>query len=182
MPRAFIAVRIDPPPALLEPMKTLARFPGPVKAVEPKNLHITLRFLGETDEALLATIAEKIRESAQGVAPFDLTFTGLGAFPHIDRPSVIWAGTRDDEPLHRIVDELNPRIDALNIGGDKREWDAHLTLARVKAKPPAEVAAMLRRMRQRSFGSVRIGSIELLGSELTPAGPIYSVLSTVPLT
>jgi 2'-5' RNA ligase len=181
MVRAFIAVRIEPPPPVAEVLRSMAAMGAAVKPVAAQNLHVTLRFLGDIDEAQFEPIVQAVREASAGVGPIDLGLAGLGAFPHADRPSVIWVGATNDRPLHAIVEELDPRIDALGFAGERREWSSHVTLGRVKAKPPAELLAMLRRMRQRSFGDVRIATVDLMRSELTPTGPIYSIISSVAL-
>lgn len=181
MVRAFIAVRIEPPAPLVEVLRSLAGMGGVVKPVPAQNVHITLRFLGDIAEAQAEPIAAAVRTAAEGVGPIDLSLTGLGAFPHIDRPSVVWVGATHDRPLHSVVEQLDPLIDALGFAAERREWNSHVTLARVKAKPPADLLAMLRRMRQRSFGAVRIATIDLMASDLTPTGPVYSVITSVPL-
>lgn len=183
MARAFIAARVPPPPLLADVMRRIAGMAQgnkAIKATKAQNLHITLRFLGDTDPPYFAPIAEALRASAV-MEPFDLCITGLGAFPHAGRPSVIWAGVRGDEPLRLIVDDLNPRIDALGFGGEQRAWRAHLTLARVKTRPPDELFEMLESMRETPFGIVPVRSLELMKSDLTPAGPVYSVVESVAL-
>ena len=181
MPRAFIAIHIEPPAALLKTLHAIRALDGPIKTVEDHNLHITLRFLGDTDESQFPDLIAAMRQACEGCGPFTMELKGLGAFPRIERPSVAWVGVEQEEPLRVIVNRLNPLIDALNFGGDHRPWNPHLTLARIKAKPPGELLDMLRDRRDTPFGSVAVTQINLMKSTLTPKGPIYDVIHRVAL-
>ena len=184
MPRSFIAIRIAPPPsALLEAAAPLARMGRAVKAIEPQNLHITLRFLGDTDEAMLALVSGAVREAvdAAKLRAFSFELAGVGAFPHEQRPSVVWAGGRDDQPVHALVAAMTPLLDTLDFVPETRPWTTHLTLARVKARPPRELHDLLARHRETSFGRVTIEQVELITSELLPSGPRYTTVDHVRL-
>ena len=184
MPRAFIAIRLAAPsPTLLAVLRTLSHMGSAVKAIPPANLHITLRFLGDTEPASFDAIEKAIRHASAGVAPFAFHLTGLGAFPHQARPSVVWVGATGDATLHRIVAALNPAIDALHFGRDDggRPWISHLTLARVKAKPPDSLRQLFDEHPRTDFGPFLVTTIDLMLSTLTKTGPIYAVERTVTL-
>jgi 2'-5' RNA ligase len=182
MPRAFIAIQVAPLPPLLQLISELEQLGGPVKAVAAGNLHITLRFLGETDESSLPAVTQAIEQAASSRRAFDFQLAGVGAFPSVSRPSVVWVGARGDGPLLDLVSELNPGIDALGFGGDARPFVTHLTIARVKARPPQRLLQLLSLWRDAAIGRVRVSRIDLMKSQLTKSGPIYSVVQSVPLT
>ena len=181
MPRAFIAVEIDATSALRRALAELEAMDRPVKAVAPENLHITLRFLGQTDECLFADLLEAVGVASDGIGPFDLHLVGMGAFPHARRPWVVWVGSDQDEPLKGIVDGLNVLIDALGFAGSGRPWSSHLTLARIKARPPQELTGFLDGRRSFDFGTHRVDRINLKTSTLSSAGPRYETVGSVRL-
>ncbi|MBC8289535.1 MAG: RNA 2',3'-cyclic phosphodiesterase [Planctomycetes bacterium] len=100
-------------------------------------MHLTLRFPGDTAEALLPRLAEALLEVAATEPPFDVAFQGLGAFPKLARPSVVWAGIRPPEPCIRLEEALTARLTPLGFATEARAYRPHLTLARVKGVAPS---------------------------------------------
>jgi len=181
--RSFIAIRIEPTAALRRAVRPLNEMGRPVRAVSPDNLHLTLRFLGDTDPDLFDAIADAMGAAAADAGPFDLGLAGMGVFPDRRRPSVVWVGAREGHPLDGIVRRLNPKLDDLGEFKPARDsWQAHLTLARVKARPPRAFGALLDEHQSTDFGSSRVETIELMTSQLRPAGPVYSVARRVGLS
>jgi RNA 2',3'-cyclic 3'-phosphodiesterase len=181
VPRAFIAIQVPPVPALLGAVGDLRVIGHAIKPVAPENLHLTLRFLGDAEPQQFHAITEAIRKAVAGVEPFDLTLHGVGLFPDMSRPTVVWAGVREDQPVQSIVEHLAPLLEVLGFQPDPRPWVCHLTLARIKSRPPAELGRFLNRYRNADFGAARVHSVELMLSDLLPTGPQYSVASTLPL-
>jgi RNA 2',3'-cyclic 3'-phosphodiesterase len=172
---------VEATPGIEEVLRRLEKMGSSLRSCAAENLHLTLAFLGETDEERFEKIAEAIEESCAGCGPFALELAGLGAFPSIQRPNNVWVGARDGHPLSQIVEKLRPRLNALGISTDERPWNVHLTLARVKFKPPAELGQMLRSHRETAFGSAGVGEILLMTSELLPEGARHSVARVVEL-
>jgi RNA 2',3'-cyclic 3'-phosphodiesterase len=181
MPRAFIAVEVPPLPPLLAALAELRDLGRAVRAVAPENLHLTLRFLGETPAEQLGAVAEVIRQQALKTPAFAFDLRGVGLFPDMSRPTVVWAAGQGDGPLIQLAAALAPGLEALGFASEQRPFVCHLTLARIKARPPAELRQFLDRYRGESFGVVRVGSVDLMLSELLPNGPQYSVAATVGL-
>jgi len=179
--RSFIAVRVPPTPALRHTLRQLNEMGRTLRAVSPDNLHLTLRFLGDTDPSLFDEIAGAMTAAVVDVQPFAIHWQGMGVFPDARRPSVLWVGAAAQTPLPQIVGRLNPQLDALGFTPERRPWQAHLTVARIKAKPPTSFWPFLEQHATTDFGSVPVDSIELLTSDLRPTGPVYSVTRTVPL-
>lgn len=175
--RTFVAVKIPVPSALQPVLRSLATMNWPVSAVSPDNLHVTLKFLGDTPAESRDAIQNQIAESVIGQPPFVLRVAGLGAFPHVDRPSVVWAGLCDAEPLLSLAQLLEGALELLGFAREPRPFHPHLTLARVKGRPPGELFELLRRHVDTDFGTVEIASIEFMRSDRERDGAHYSTLA-----
>ena len=153
---------------------------GAVKGVEPGNMHLTLKFLGEQDE----TLVDKARLALESVEHpgFRMEVRGLGAFPDIARPKVIWAGIGAGG---KETAELSATVDAalkpLGYQPENR-FHPHITLARVKGHVnPLKLSQTIEASRQTIYGSYDAAEFTLMESRLTPAGPKYSTLKSYPL-
>lgn len=180
--RAFVAVQLSAPPPLVAVLSQLRQLGRAVKAMAAENLHVTLKFLGDTDSERIPEIKQLLQESVAGQPEFVVRLRGLGAFPHAGRPSVIWAGLLDAEPLERMASELETRLEPLGYPAEARRFQPHLTLARVKAAPPGELQSILLHHTTTDFGSAVICKVELIESELHPSGSRYRIWHTEPLT
>lgn len=190
LPRCFAALEVAAPSvrrALEGAQAELRRafgMPDPVKWVPSHQFHFTLKFLGEIpDEAVQRALAALGRAAAV-CSPFTLGVAGLGAFPAPERPSVLWAGVTDGrEPLAALAASVEREMAAEGFPPERRRFQPHLTLGRVRegARAPAAVAQVLQAAAGRGYGSWRAERIVLFQSELTPRGPIYSVLDAAVL-
>ncbi len=175
--RAFIAVQLanEVRDALGEVTRSLSgRAPhGVVRWVRPEQMHLTLRFLGDTPAAQLPHIAAAMDTAASGVSPFTLRPSGVGCFPNKNRPRVIWVGLSGDvEQLLALKTALDGQLALLGRPPEDKPFRAHLTLGRVKddrAVAGIEWAADVPRL------EASITAIDLIESQLRPAGPIYTV-------
>jgi 2'-5' RNA ligase len=179
--RAFIAVQLAAPRALRSVVSTLAAMGGPVKAVSDDDLHVTLKFLGDTDPNQVADISRLVTTAAAGHSAFEARIVGLGAFPTPHRPSVVWAGLVGAEPLIAIAGALETSLEPLGFSRERRPFQPHLTLARVRSRPPAELGVLLREQASREFGTARVDAVELMQSQLGPKGSRYTKLATAKL-
>ncbi len=182
MLRTFIAIKVEASQALRRVLRTLGEMGRPVRPLDPNALHLTLRFLGQIDEAQVPGIVGAVEAAVETEAPFTMCIRGMGAFADSRRPSIIWADLEQPEPLYRIVGCLNDRLEVLGIGKDNRPWRAHLTLARVKSAPPAELRNLLKSHGATPFATKVVDAVELIGSDLRPSGPQYTVLASVVLS
>lgn len=177
--RSFIAFDIDSESILkriTDVQNLIAKTGADLKLVEPKNIHVTLRFLGN----ITLKIAEKIFEEMKKVqfTPFDVRIHGLGAFPNPRYPRVLWAGIIEGaEQLQNICNQLEPRLHSLGFKLDPKGFSPHLTIARVKSgRNKAELAKCITENVNHEFGIIRAECLRLKRSDLTPKGPIYSTL------
>jgi 2'-5' RNA ligase len=184
--RLFIAVELDDAvrAELGRLLAELRRAGGPVKWVRPENLHLTLKFLGEVADARAGEAAEVTRDCAAGVAPFRLAVRGVGGFPDLKRPRVVFAGAEAERgAAQELARRLNEGMQLLDVPPEEREFQCHITLARLREPRPApRLTAALEGCAGRSFGALSVGYVTLMRSTLTPAGPVYEAVERVALT
>ncbi len=152
-----------------------------LKAVSPDNLHVTLKFLGDVALQRTAEVSRTLVEAAAGEPAFSAELRGLGAFPSAGRPSVVWAGLMGADALVRLAERLEASLELQGFARESRAFHPHLTLARVKGRPPAGLRTLLERHAATSFGTVGIASVELYQSELRREGAKYTLLASVRL-
>jgi 2'-5' RNA ligase len=152
-----------------------------VKWVEPRNIHLTLKFLGEIDESKLNRVSVILDEVAGLLPPFAVTINAVGAFPKITSPRVIWAGIdKGDGEIKKIAQELEERIAEIGIPKEERRFSSHITIGRTrsglsldKLAGGLEKTALLAKDARQEFLA---NKITLFKSTLTPKGPIYEIL------
>jgi 2'-5' RNA ligase len=153
-----------------------------LKVVPTDRLHLTLKFLGDTEEGLVPDIVTAIREATADVRPFELQIRTTGAFPSLGRMNVIWVGVEGAEPLARIAGALEASLEPLGFPRERRAWKAHVTLARAKGHRDLDrVRRILEAQRDASFGTTVVEAVHLKKSVLTPEGAQYTVVESVPL-
>ena len=154
-----------------------------VRWVVPANLHITIWFLGEVREPRVEALTAALKEPLD-VRPFTLRVGGAGAFPPSGAPRAIWLGiAAGREGLVAIHDRLRSRLVPLGFEPDGREYNPHLTVARVKDVRPPGRTAMRRALREGTgdIGECEVAKATLFASRLTPRGSEYEVLLPIPL-
>jgi len=180
--RGFIAIDIDVFSKLMEFEKEIKETGGNVKLVEPENVHITLKFLGDTNESRIDEIDKIMKDSVKGIDPFNIKLKGAGVFPNQNYIKVIWIGIKQDEPIGIIVRKIDEQLSKIGFKKEKREFSSHLTIARVKsAKGKDGILRVIEKYRDIHFIDLRVDSIRLKKSDLTPKGPIYTTIKDVKL-
>jgi len=182
MIRAFIAFDIDSDlvfKRLSEVQETLINTGADLKLVEPQNIHVTMRFLGDIQPTSIDAIYEEMKKVS--FTPFDVELKGLGAFPNLRYARVVWVGIQKGaQELKNIFDQLEPRLQRLGFRPDPKGFNPHLTIARVKSgRNKAELARQVEEMTNHKCGTIRAEYLRLKKSVLTPKGPIYSTLKEV---
>ena len=187
--RCFVAVEVGAGlrRAMEATQATLRRGFGtsdPVKWVPAHQFHFTLKFLGEISEEAAGRAGGAVDRAVRSVSPFTLSLAGLGAFPQPERPAVLWAGVANGrERLAALAAAVERELVAEGFPAERRRFQPHLTLGRVRegASVPRAVVENLARQAGQEFGAFRVERVVLMRSELTPRGPIYSVLHSAPL-
>lgn len=178
--RLFFAVDVRCTAPLRKLVIELGSSGRALKAVDPDQLHVTLKFLGATPIAKVPELTAALRATRFSEA-FDVALTGLGAFPTVQRPSVIWAGLAPAEAIAAMSEALEAKVEPLGFPREQRPFQPHVTLARARFRPPPNVFALLRDHQSDDWGTVRIDSAVLYRSESTTHGPRYVPLVRVPL-
>ena len=183
--RAFLAVELPAAvrASLAKVSQTLAAARADVKWVEEANLHITIKFLGEISDAQRPHIDQLVRSVASRHPSVRLTLAGIGAFPSIRSPRVMWAGMQEGgAQVASMAEELEAGLVALGFQSEERPFAAHVTLGRVRSpKRRAELANALAHTAWRADGPVELTHLTLMQSTLTPSGSIYTPLTRVAL-
>ncbi|MFH1228063.1 MAG: RNA 2',3'-cyclic phosphodiesterase [Planctomycetota bacterium] len=201
--RLFVAITLDEPVrrALIAAQDELRQTGADARWVEPANIHLTLRFLGDVPESLVPKLNEALANACApmltsgapripvghrdaGHRAFSMDIVGLGAFPNASRPRVVWAGCRELTPtLPGLYRDIESGILGLGLPGDDlsssagqagNPFMAHITLGRVKSsKGVDKLATVINSNNSKSFGSQAVSGVTLFESKLTPSGPIY---------
>jgi len=177
--RSFISFDIEEEEVvckLVEVQRRLVSTQAHLKLVKPENIHVTIRFLGDVSEGVVAKIYALMKETTW--KPFEFHIQGLGAFPKLRYPRVVWAGIRRGaEQFRAIFDELEPNLRKLGFAPDSKGFSPHITIARVKSgRNKAELAKQIMELAEYDFGTVKACCLRLKKSTLTPKGPVYSTL------
>ena len=187
--RAFIAIELP------DPVKKNLSFiinslrPGEypcVKWVSPQGIHLTLKFLGNIATDLVPRIADAIAQAAQGTPPLKLQVGGLGCFPNLHRPRVIWvAVTGDVEPLITLQRGIDQALVPLGFAIEKRPFSPHLTLGRLRERASLgernSIGKLVMSTKSEGSPAQEVKQISLMRSTLTPSGAIYNRLASIEL-
>jgi 2'-5' RNA ligase len=180
--RGFIAIDITTTPQIITFEEEIVKSGADVKLVEPENIHITVKFLGDTNENSIDAIEQKIQESVRDIKPFPITLRGTGVFPNQNYMKIIWVGIIDAGDIQTIAQTIDTLLAPLGFKKESRGFSPHLTVGRVKtAKNKDKLLQIIQRHNETEFTTQEIHSIILKKSELTPKGPIYTTLREVRL-
>ena len=187
--RCFIAIELpdEAKEGLARLKKELARDEHKfVKWVDPGGIHLTLKFLGNIPSKRVTEITEAMRTAVQGISRFHLEISGLGAFPSLRQARVFLVGIGGEvDKLSRLQQNIDSALAALGFAKEERSYVPHLTLARIKqGASPLERRVFGELVGATSFEDkyhVEVEAVNLMRSQLTPAGAIYARLMTVAL-
>jgi 2'-5' RNA ligase len=150
-------------------LSRLRRAPGDYRWVDPRDMHVTFRYLGVTPEAELPEVQARMRSAAAASKPFEIVYGGVGAFDSLDDARVIWIGLEEgSEPMEKVASLLGR--------DEERPFSPHLTLGRRRREPvPPEFRAALRAEPALSLRR-RVEKISLYASQPAPFGHAYKIL------
>jgi len=175
--RAFLAYDVSEQvlDRLVEAGQELKKGAADVGVVARENLHFTVKFLGEIPEETVKEIDSRVGKLQ--LSGFEAEVRGVGVFPDLKRPRIVWAGVGEGSEL--ITKSAESVIGALKGIGqrDERGFLPHLTFGRVRSpRNVSSLASYVTTNSEREFGRTHIGSLKLKSSLLTPSGPIYTNL------
>jgi 2'-5' RNA ligase len=145
---------------------------------KPEKLHLTLKFLGETDEQQLAKLSQAVEKAAREISAFQLRLAGTGVFPNQRKARVLWLGVKDEKGNLRALNEaLENEGERHGFAREKRDFKAHLTIARLRQ--PEQSKSLVEAHLQETFAAVEfeVSEIVIYESELSPQGSRYTVVS-----
>lgn len=191
--RTFIAIDLpDPLKAQMETLQTeMLRALHPrggdraLKWVDVQKVHLTLRFLGETDDRQREEIGHHLQRIVRDQPPFDLSLTGVGVFPTWPRLRVLWTGVGGEvENLKQLQAEVEQAAQACGFTAEDKDFSPHITLARTDRNASSqqirEIGEFLRRWAQtngdRTWGAWRVDELIHMRSQLQPTGAVYTPL------
>ncbi len=179
--RAFIAIPL--PAAVQQKISTLqqqlrALLPE-LKCVKTENLHLTLHFLGDQSEELLAEIGQNMLSIGQKKKNFNVTVEGLGFFPNRRRPRILWLGIEPQDKLIDLHRQLTETLQSQGLNCEQRTYRPHLTIGRFKNNP--RTTEQLCPFLSQQCGNFMIDKMILFSSRLTPQGAIHTPLTEASL-
>jgi 2'-5' RNA ligase len=182
MIRSFLAIEL--PEALQETVaeniREMTQFPSKIKWVSPRQAHLTLKFFGSITSETIEDISQALSPVISGYPRFHITLKGLGAFPNLFRPRVIWLSLGGEtQVLSGLHQAIGGALVPLGIPKESRSFQGHLTLGRNKDNQVnQELYQHLSRWAKKETPAFEVEELVLFRSDLKPAGPEYSRLKT----
>lgn len=184
--RCFIAISIDPKiqQSFKQIQDDLKKTGAEISWVRPNNIHLTIKFLGEVSLPQIETVKKVTAEVVKTKAAFDSMVGGLGAFPSLNNPRILWVGFKNGgEEIKNLAAALETGLHNEGFPMEKREFYPHITLGRLRSSHNqfALVKAFKNYPAPLELPQ-RVGKIILFKSTLHSSGPIYEELQEFPLT
>jgi RNA 2',3'-cyclic 3'-phosphodiesterase len=181
--RAFIAFPIPETITIriCDIQERLKSYRLPVRWVKPENVHLTLKFFGEISLSTVNDIGKVLEDTVRVYAPLMFFIKGLGVFPNIKKPRVLWIGISGDiKPLSEIQANLEISLEKKGFAKENRPFKSHLTLGRIKGDiHPENLFDILRSFSNFTSEPFEAKELVLYKSELNPSGALYTKLQTV---
>jgi 2'-5' RNA ligase len=157
-----------------------------VKWVDPYSIHLTLKFLGSVAVDRISEITKAMEESAQGIPSFHLEVKDLGVFPNLRRVQVAWVGISGDvDKLGQLQQGIESNLAHIGFAPESRPFTPHLTLARLRDRAPLyerqRFGQLIAGTQLEAVYAIEVGAINLMRSQLTREGAIYSRISSIGL-
>jgi 2'-5' RNA ligase len=178
--RTFIAIELpeEIKAAIAALQAELRRARAEVSWTKPENLHLTLKFLGEIEEQRIGQIESACIETAAAAAPFTLSLTGAGVFPHASRPRVLWVGLAGEvEKVKLLQSDLDERLARAGFEREARAFQPHLTAGRIKSPKGAPALVSRAQAYRLPALSFTVREVVVMRSQLHPAGARYTPLA-----
>jgi len=178
--RGFIAIDMESNKKLIEFENEIKKTGADLKLVDPENIHITLKFLGDTEETLISEIEKIMNNAVKETKPFNIQLKGTGVFPNQNYIKVVWVGIEHGDPIASIANEIDEKLSKLGFKKEERAFSPHLTIARVKtSRNKDKLLQTIEKYRDVEFSDIKVDLIKLKKSDLTPKGPIYTTIKEV---
>jgi len=183
--RSFLAIEL--PKLILKKIEEVQRdlrsTRADVRWVNPEKIHLTLKFFGNIEESRIDPIFKSIEEPIRNTPPYSIEVKGVGAFPQLRNPRVIWIGlVNGKEILTSFQKQIETQLEKIGFQPEDRPFHPHLTLGRMKSsRGKEELVGRMEKHREEEFGDFQVERMILFKSDLTPSGPIYTLLKELKL-
>jgi 2'-5' RNA ligase len=180
MKRIFIAIKVEPDEILKKMISAFKKGLNEenIKWTSPDNIHITLVFLGDTEEKQIRIISDILKERCEGFGKFGLMIRGTGVFKNIDDPRVIWAGIEPSERFIQLHELIKSGLKIAGVLQEERRFKPHLTLGRIKhAKQITDLKKLFEIYGDVEIQKVFVNKVILFESILLQTGPLYKPIS-----
>ncbi|MBW1742086.1 MAG: RNA 2',3'-cyclic phosphodiesterase [Deltaproteobacteria bacterium] len=183
--RAFIAISLPESvlQAIVNVQETLKESGLKIRWVRQEGIHLTIKFLGDIDRADVERIHSAMQQVTQVFSPLVLQGEGVGVFPDLKRPRVVWVGVSGEiKVLRALQRELEDQLDGLGFPKEKRSFKGHLTLGRIKGRTDGvKLGEALRALGDFRTNPFTVQSVVLFQSDLRPDGAVYTRLAETAL-
>ncbi len=151
---------------------------GKIKWTDMEQSHITLKFLGQTDEELIPQIEQELAQIAIHTQPTTVKMQSIGVFPNMRRPRVLWLGLEENQILTQLASDIDLAMSGLGFQREERDFRPHITLGRIKFLPDRQALEhIIDKYSGYYFQDIPVRQIILYQSELMPQGPVYTALA-----
>ena len=184
MKRIFIAVKIDPGDTLIRMISSLRSGlkNEKIKWSDPENFHITLAFLGDTENNKIKEINKMLKLACEGFGEFEIIIKGLGVFKNLNDPRVIWTGIEPSDKLNTLQESVRIGLKETDIIPEDRPFKPHLTLGRIKSIQDNDVLkTLIDGYKNMELQKQEINAVILYESILSRNGAVYKALTKFPL-
>jgi 2'-5' RNA ligase len=151
--------------------------------VREPNLHVTLRFLGDRPVPLVDELSVRLADAVRSLPAFDVALCGLGAFPSLRKPRVLWIGVEANVALAALYQKVDDACASLGVTREARAFHPHVTVGRVRVGALVSIDRLEQAVTALSTSrwSFPVNTVDLMSSELGRGGSQYACLSAVPL-
>ncbi len=183
--RCFIAIEL--PEAVKSTLsgieEDLKKSKADVRWVKPDNIHLTLKFFGNIEEKKTEKIIEIMENICNQYAPFTIEIKGMGTFPNIKSPRVLWVGIEGNATLKTLQEEIENKMESIGFDREDRAFTAHLTLGRFRSSIEKEGLLKAVKLHEKDtfVGSINVQSLSLIRSDLHPEGARYTKIIDISL-
>ena len=184
MKRIFIAIKVDAGETLFKVVSSLKSglINEGIKWTSLNNIHLTLAFLGDTEENMIEMISSKMKERCEGSGKFELIIRGTGVFKNLRDPRVIWIGIEQSEKLTLLNDSIIYGLDESGIKIENRPFKPHLTLGRIKyLNDKLALIKLMDKYHDAKIQRVPVNEVVIYESILRQTGSIYNPITKIRL-
>ena len=150
-----------------------------VRVANAEQIHLTLKFLGDTDEKKVEKLCQSLKTALEGQKAFDITVMGMGGFPNECHPRVIWLGVKDPGILKEIAGIVDGCVKGLNLDCDDKRFSPHITIGRSYGS--TDIGDLVRNCKGKVLCTFRCNHIDVMESILYPKEAVHSVIESIPL-